>query len=436
MKKVLFIALAIIGFMGAAHAVTFDKSASSQPQLLQKGEQKYWCPVCGMNLKMFYKTSHAVELDDGTKKQYCSIRCLAADWPNVKSRVKRILVVDAATEKLIDAKSAFYVVGSKVKGTMSMTSKLAFATKEEAESFRKKYGGKIVDFDTAFAMAQKALAKESMMMAKRKQQRIYPMGEKIYKRMCQKVDPSAYAHINELKAALRDKGLCKPMKERQLQAVSLYLWEVVGGHAPAPTMQGCRCGKGCSKAKAKAQGCGCGAKQPARSSQKGCGCGMKKQMPAAKGCGCKMKSSCTPSKTATADLSKQDKCPVCGMFVYKHPKWAAFIYYEKDGKLRHLAFDGVKDLMKFYFEPNRWGAYGNIRDHIKKIVVRDYYTLKPIWAKRAWFVVGSDVYGPMGNELIPFSTKKAAESFMKDHRGTKLLRFDEITKEMVYKLDE
>ena len=41
-----------------------------------------------------------------------------------------IKVVDASTQKLIDAQQAFYVVGSKVKGTMSKVSKLAFASKD------------------------------------------------------------------------------------------------------------------------------------------------------------------------------------------------------------------------------------------------------------------------------------------------------------------
>jgi len=142
------------------------------------------------------------------------------------------------------------------------------------------------------------------------------------------------------------------------------------------------------------------------------------------------------SGTIKTNVSKKDKCPVCGMFVYKHPKWVAFIYYEKDGKLKYLAFDGIKDMMKFYFEPNKWGKYKSIKSKIKKIIVRDYYSLKPILAKSAWYVVGSDVYGPMGNELIPLKTEAEAKNFMADHKGKKLLRFSEITKELVYKLDE
>ncbi|WP_201352684.1 nitrous oxide reductase accessory protein NosL [Hydrogenimonas urashimensis] len=386
MKRLIAALLLGIGLFVYADAAAFGKMATKKPELIQQGPQKMWCSVCGMNLKMFYKTSHAVILEDGTKKQYCSIRCLAADWPNISQKVKKILVVDAATEKLIDAKRAHYVVGSKVKGTMSMTSKIAFGSLEDARDFQRKFGGKIVDFDEAFAMARESLAKDSMMIAKKKEKKMYPMGERIYKKMCRPVDVSKYARINELKAAIKTEKLCKPMKEKQLQAVALYLWDIKGGHVPASPER-------TAKHHGKNEG----------------------NMP---------------------EVGREEKCPVCGMFVYKHPKWAAFIYYEKNGRLAHLAFDGVKDMMKFYFNPGKWGDYGDIKKHIKKIVVRDYYTLKPVWAKEAWYVVGSDVYGPMGNELIPFKEKKAAENFMRDHHGKKLLRFDQITQELVYKLDE
>jgi len=379
----IFVALVVLfGFSFSLQAGSFSKVADAKPHLIQEGSQKMWCPVCGMNLKMFYKTSHAVVLKDGKKKQYCSIRCLVADWPTLKDKIKEILVVDAKRGELIDAKSAYYVVGSKVKGTMSIVSKIAFAKEGDAKAFQKEFGGKITNFGEVFKMATDSFKKDSKMVAKKKQKKMYPMGEKIYAKMCKPIDVDSYSRINELKAAIKSKNLCKPMKEKQLQAVALYLWDVKGGHAK--------------------------------------------------------KSSCTHNSALDIkiDLSKKDKCPVCGMFVYKYPKWAAFIYYEKDGIVEHFAFDGVKDMMKFYFEPTKWGKYGNVKDRIKKIVVRDYYTLKPVLAESAWYVVGSDVYGPMGNELIPFKTELAAKNFMADHKGKKVVRFNEITKELVYKLDE
>jgi len=125
----------------------------------------------------------------------------------------------------------------------------------------------------------------------------------------------------------------------------------------------------------------------------------------------------------TIKITKDDKCPICGMFVYKYKKWAAQIYYEDT----HYTFDGVKDMMKYYFMHI---------DNISKILVTDYYSQDVINAYKAYFVVGSDVYGPMGDELIPFKNKSEAEVFSADHKALKILKFSDIKKKEVYKLDE
>ena len=128
------------------------------------------------------------------------------------------------------------------------------------------------------------------------------------------------------------------------------------------------------------------------------------------------------------EVPKEDKCPVCGMFVAKYPKWAALI--DVEGKIHY--FDGVKDMMKFYiFDVD----FPYDRSKISHIEVTDFYTLQAIDAKQAFYVIGSDVYGPMGNELIPFLTKEAAQNFMTDHRGDKIIHFDEITPKLVMGLD-
>ena len=65
----------------------------------------------------------------------------------------------------------------------------------------------------------------------------------------------------------------------------------------------------------------------------------------------------------------------------------------------------------------------------------DYYDLTLIDGYGAFFVVGSDVYGPMGRELIPFKNEGDAKGFMKDHQGKTLLKFQEVTPEIVKGLD-
>ena len=128
-------------------------------------------------------------------------------------------------------------------------------------------------------------------------------------------------------------------------------------------------------------------------------------------------------------VKEDDKCPVCGMFVHKHSHWAAKVYFENG---EYAAFDGVKDMMKFIFEPQK---YGQKEPKIAKIQVSDYYTQNAIDAKSAFFVVGSDALGPMGNELIPFGDEDSAKSFKMDHKGEAILKFDEISKQIVCRLD-
>lgn len=126
---------------------------------------------------------------------------------------------------------------------------------------------------------------------------------------------------------------------------------------------------------------------------------------------------------ATDTVSSQIRCSVCGMFVSKYPNWVSQIHY--DDLKQTKFFDGVKDMMVFYFSPERYD--GLPREAIKDIFVKDYYSLNWLSAKEAFYVVGSDIYGPMGHELIPFASKEAAESFLKDHHGKEILTFSEIT---------
>ena len=122
------------------------------------------------------------------------------------------------------------------------------------------------------------------------------------------------------------------------------------------------------------------------------------------------------------------KCPVCGMFVSKYPKWAAFM--ERDGK--KYFFDGVKDMMKYYIFD---GDFVYDRKQISKMTVSDYYTLEEIPAKEAFYVLDSDVFGPMGHELIPFKDEESAKTFKTEHNGKAIVQFDEISDRMLMSLD-
>lgn len=128
-------------------------------------------------------------------------------------------------------------------------------------------------------------------------------------------------------------------------------------------------------------------------------------------------------------VAGDERCSVCGMFVAKYDNWIVQIRLTDD---RILFFDGVKDMLVFYFDPKQYSS--SEQQEIREIWVRDYYSLRWLAGRDAWYVVGSDVYGPMGKEFIPLASREAAENFKSDHRGEKILAFDEITEELVQSL--
>lgn len=131
-------------------------------------------------------------------------------------------------------------------------------------------------------------------------------------------------------------------------------------------------------------------------------------------------------KSSYDSIGPKTRCPVCGMFVAKYPNWLTRVHLS-DGS--EEIFDGVKDMMVYYFAPQSYGA-GEGKT-ISQILVKDYYNQQWIDATLAVYVKGSDVFGPMGHELIAFEKKAAAENFFKDHNGKTIISFDEITMEMI-----
>ena len=127
----------------------------------------------------------------------------------------------------------------------------------------------------------------------------------------------------------------------------------------------------------------------------------------------------------------RDKCPVCGMFVAKYPDFVAQVIFQ-DGS--YAVFDGVKDMFKYYLNLQKY-APGKRLEDIASIYVTDYYSLEPVDGFTAWYVAGSDVFGPMGRELIPFSKESDAGGFMKDHLGQSLLRFRDVHAGLIRGLD-
>jgi len=124
---------------------------------------------------------------------------------------------------------------------------------------------------------------------------------------------------------------------------------------------------------------------------------------------------------------ERERCAVCGMFVAPHPEWLAQVVFV-DGTAAF--FDGAKDMFRYVFARDRYLPERRGRE-IKAIWVTSYYDVEPVDARTARFVVGSDVLGPMGAELVPFDDDDEAEEFRMDHAGSRIVRFEEVTRELL-----
>jgi len=124
---------------------------------------------------------------------------------------------------------------------------------------------------------------------------------------------------------------------------------------------------------------------------------------------------------------KKDRCPVCGMFVAPYPDWIATIVFKDDSQ---LFFDGAKDLFRYYYSlPNKNDA--RTREQIATIYLTDYYSTRLLPVEQLFLVIGSDVYGPMGHELIPVAGEEAAKTFAKDHKGQQIITFEQLTPQLM-----
>ena len=129
--------------------------------------------------------------------------------------------------------------------------------------------------------------------------------------------------------------------------------------------------------------------------------------------------------------TEKDKCPVCGMFVYKYPDFVSEIFF---GDGSYAMFDGAKDMFKYYSNLKKYNSKKKTSD-IVSLYVTDYYTLTFLDGFKAYYVLGSDVCGPMGRELVPFEKEADAREFLKDHKGQSIKRFKDITYEIIKGLD-
>jgi len=131
----------------------------------------------------------------------------------------------------------------------------------------------------------------------------------------------------------------------------------------------------------------------------------------------------------TMDYDRNTIGVVRNMKVYKDPKWVSKIEL-KNGK--KLFFVSPKSMIEFYQQPGKWFDIGvNSEDDFKDILVTDFKTLEVVKAKGAFYVYGSNVISPAGDDLVAFDSYKAAEEFAAKYNGKRIFGFREVSAALI-----
>jgi nitrous oxide reductase accessory protein NosL len=118
--------------------------------------------------------------------------------------------------------------------------------------------------------------------------------------------------------------------------------------------------------------------------------------------------------------SEGDRCRKCGMLVDQAPRWIAGLTNSAGMPERFCCERCMFAHLRGPQGPGSRDAW-----------VTEYYSQKRMPVEDVLFVSGSDVTGPMGKALVPVAGRAAAEQFLKDHHGTRILSADEITTEVL-----
>jgi len=141
-------------------------------------EEQKWCPLCSMNLKMFWKTNQWLTFSDGKRTGYCSMHCASKVYEKRPTHIDQWEVADYDMKTLINAQRAYFLIGSDLPGTMTPVSKVAFASLNVAKSYQKGHGGDIGALDDALTRAIEGRG-EDMALIKKKKAKMSAMGKKV-----------------------------------------------------------------------------------------------------------------------------------------------------------------------------------------------------------------------------------------------------------------
>jgi len=101
------------------------------------------CDYDGVKVEPLYTVYFT--LQDGTEKKFCSVACASLSFPELKSRIKEVIVVDERSGAKINASQALFVESEVVTVPHVKNRIHVFANKEDALKHIQKFKGNWVE---------------------------------------------------------------------------------------------------------------------------------------------------------------------------------------------------------------------------------------------------------------------------------------------------
>lgn len=112
------------------------------------------------------------------------------------------------------------------------------------------------------------------------------------------------------------------------------------------------------------------------------------------------------------------RCKHCGMRIEAGSAWRTELVGD-DGKA--VAFDTPRCALQ---------SWRSGKTPARSIRVQEYYDRQTRDGNEVRFVIGGDVVGPMGSDLVPVDPPRASK-FIQDHTADRALKLEEITPEVL-----
>ena len=101
------------------------------------------CDYDGVKIEPIYTVYFT--LQDGTEKKFCSVACASLSFPELKSRIKEVIVVDERSGAKINASQALFVESEVVTVPHVKNRIHVFSSREDAEKHLKRFNGKWIE---------------------------------------------------------------------------------------------------------------------------------------------------------------------------------------------------------------------------------------------------------------------------------------------------